>query len=99
MPVSALDKIYLAMISDKVNLKMNYFKVPKGAKRLGHRDFVMRHFFPVAEAIINVFLSDGVEGAEIANHYSTAPFPVTEKKIQAALSKLKKNFFFIFFFS
>ena len=75
------------MVDEKINLKLDYMQIPKGFTRLNFREFVMRSFFPVAEAIINAFLIDGVEGAEIANHYATASFPPTEKKIQAGLSE------------
>jgi hypothetical protein len=97
-----MEKVYLAMIDPKVNLKLNYTKVPKDMVPVNYRDFVMRSFFPVAEAVINAVLWGGVDGGEIANYYSTAVFPMTQVKLDAGMSKLNisaLNFLFLFKFS
>lgn len=88
MPAATCDKIFLSMVHPKINLKQDYTKPAPGETVARYRDFVVRSYLPIAEAIINGFFTNGLTGAECANYFASKPIPSTEKKVAAARSKL-----------
>lgn len=81
MLVTDCDRVYDAMLKDCIKIDITKYPV-------GKRDWVIDQFLTLACTVVDVFLTGGVEGAELANLYSTHLAPSTAKKLRAARSKL-----------
>ena len=81
--VTVDDCDYLLKVMLGPYLKLDYTQYP-----FKQRDWAIHQFEPIAEAIIDIFFTGKMDGAERANFYATNLFPVTAKKIRAAKSEL-----------